>query len=241
MIKTEYFKKYTGTSGSLVDAMKAVGARDTSMNYRVKMARLNGINDYTGTVKQNVQLLGKLRAGNLIRSVTEVYPTREKFIGRLQTYQPVMLQYGDQLFYSFDESEPTFAKAKAKLKVGKKTGLTCVVPCRWALEDVGINPSGFYAIDGSFKNCHKGDVAKHTKRIVSGDVIGLTVAQAVDKNLLRPGDIIAYKGKTHTFVYAGNKCLVYDGGRYGSYVKDGILKDYKSRTEKISEILRWID
>ena len=241
MIKTIYFKKYTGTSGSLVDAMKAVGAKDTTMNYRTKIAKLNGIKNYSGTVDQNVKMLRLLREGKLIKTVTQVFPMREKFIRRLQIYQPILKEYGNLLIYSFPKSETTFEKAKAKLKAGKSTGITCVVPCRWALKDIGINFSNFYAVNGSFKDCCKGDIAKHLKRITSGEVIGLTIKEAVDRGLLKPGDIIAYKGKTHTFVYSGDRYLVYDGGRYGDYTKDGILHDYKPRDEKISEILRWVD
>jgi len=237
----KYYKKYTGESGSIVDALAEIGVKDTSKEARAKIAKLNGIGQYTGTASQNKTLLTLLKAGKLVKSVTKTYPFREKFLARLQAYQPVLKKYAKLLHYSFPDSESTFAKAKAKLEKGKKTGLTCVVPCRWALKDSGIDPSGFYAVDGSFKNCYKGDVKKHLERITSGGPIGKTVKQAANQGLLVNGDIIAYKDKTHTFVYSGDRCLVYDGGRYSSYIKDGILYDYKPRTEKISEILRWID
>jgi hypothetical protein len=241
MTKTTYFKKYTGKSYSLVDALISVGCKDTSKAYRTKIAKLNGIQGYTGLASQNKTMLTMLKAGKLIKSVTKTYPMREKFIGMLQKYNPVIKKYGKQITYSFDDSEPTFEEAKKRLKAGKKTGMTCVVPCRWALKDIGISPSGFYAKNGSFKDCYKGDIKKHLERITSGGAIGKTVKQAANDGLLKPGDIIAYKGKTHTFVYSGIKCKVYDGGRYGSHTKDGILFDYGPRTEKISEILRWID
>lgn len=241
MVEIKYYKKYTGKSSSIVDALKAIGVKDTSLSARKKIATLNGIKSYSGTPAQNTTLLSKLKSGKLIKSKTEVFKVREKFLGCLQKYQPILKKYGKQIYYSFDDAESSFAKAYALLKKGKKTGSTCVIPCRWALKDIGISPSGFTSEDGSFKKCYKGDIAKHLKRITSGDAIGLTVKQAVDKGLLKPGDIIAYKDKTHTFVYSGDRCYVYDGGRYGDYVKDGILHDYKSRTEKISEILRWID
>lgn len=241
MAEIKYYKKYIGKSNSIVGALAAIGVKDTSKEARMKIAKLNGIAQYTGSDLQNRTLLTKLKAGKLIKSKTETaYKLREKFLGRLQKYNPVLKKYGKQLHYSWDDSEPSFAKAEARLKAGKKTGLTCVVPCRWALSDTGISPSGFWAQDGSFKACYKGDIKKHLERITAGSVIGLTIKQAVDKGLLKPGDIIAYKGKTHTFVYSGDRYFVYDGGRYRSYVDHGILFDYKSRTEKISEILRWM-
>ena len=241
MIETKYYKKYTGKSGSIVDALTAVGVKDVSMSARKRIASLNGIRGYSGTAAQNTALLEKLKAGKLIRSKVESFPNRERFVGRLQKYQPVLKKYGDQIYYSFSDSEATFAKAEARLKAGKDTGLTCVVPCRWALKDIGIDPAGFTAENGSFRNCHKGAVKAHLERIMSGEVVGKTVKQAVDKGLLKPGDILTYKGKDHTFVYSGDRCYVYDGGRYGSYEKDGILHDYAARGEKVSEILRWKD
>ena len=241
MNEYKYYKKYTGKSGSLVDALTAIGLKDVSLEKRKKIAALNGIKNYSGTAAQNTALLKKLKAGKLIKSATETYPHLEKFLGRLQTYNPILKKYGKKLYYSWDDSEPTFAKAKALLEAGKETGLTCVVPCRWALKDIGIDPTGFYGDDGTFKSCYKGDIKKHMKRITSDGPIGKTVAQAVKSKLLQPGDIIAYKGKTHTFVFSGERCKVYDGGHSAEYPKVGVLVDYSSRKEKISEILRWKD
>jgi hypothetical protein len=58
------FKKYTGSSGSIVNALKAIGA-DSSYNYRKKIAAANGISNYSGTASQNTTLLKKLKAGTL--------------------------------------------------------------------------------------------------------------------------------------------------------------------------------
>ena len=245
MIEIKYYKKYTGKSGSIVDALKAIGVKDTSKEARAKLATLNGIKSYRGTAPQNTALLTKLKSGKLIKSKTETFKNREKFIGCLQKYAPVLKKYGAQIHYSFTDSETTFAKAEDVLKNGKKTGLTCVVPCRWALKDTGISPSGFYGKTGSFADCYKGDVKKHLSRLVSGDVIGLTVKQAVDKKLLSPGDIIAFKDATHTFVWTGTGYLVYDGGhaaiKNGIYT--GIIVDYSKKyaSRRIGEVLRWKD
>lgn len=64
--KVTYFKKYTGKSGSIVDALKAIGA-DSSRSYRAKIARSNGIKLYVSSSKQNITLLQKLKAGKLIK------------------------------------------------------------------------------------------------------------------------------------------------------------------------------
>lgn len=52
------------TNTSIVDALKAIGI-DSSMTNRKKIAQANGISNYTGTYKQNVELLGKLKNGKL--------------------------------------------------------------------------------------------------------------------------------------------------------------------------------
>lgn len=61
---TSYYKKYTGSSVSLVDALKAVGV-DSSMANRKKIAKANGISNYTGTASQNTKLLNLLKQGKL--------------------------------------------------------------------------------------------------------------------------------------------------------------------------------
>ena len=62
--KPSYYKKYTGSSVSLVDALKAIGV-NSSMNNRKKIAKANGISNYTGTASQNTKLLNLLKQGRL--------------------------------------------------------------------------------------------------------------------------------------------------------------------------------
>ena len=245
MIETKYYKKYSGKSGSIVDALKAVGVSDVSMTARKKIAVLNGIKNYAGTAAQNTTLLKKLKSGKLIKSKKEIFKKRDAFLKYLHEFHPTLKKYGKQLHYSYKDAQSTFEKAVALLKKGKKTGLTCVVPCRWAMKEVGISPSGFYGKNGSFSHCYKDDVKTHLTRITSKEPIGLTVKKAVDKGLLHPGDIIAFQKSTHTFVYTGEKYLVFDGGHAAivNEVYTGIVVDYSVRnaTRKISEILRWKD
>ena len=61
-----YFPKYTGSSGSLVDGLKAVGA-NSSYDYRKKIAAANGISNYSGSAAQNTNMLNKLKSGTLKR------------------------------------------------------------------------------------------------------------------------------------------------------------------------------
>ena len=60
----EPIKSYKGNS--FVDALKKRGV-NTSMSFRKKIAKANGIKNYTGTVKQNSKLLNLMKKGKLIK------------------------------------------------------------------------------------------------------------------------------------------------------------------------------
>lgn len=64
--KKQYYKRYTGNSNSIVDALKAINV-DSSFAYRKKIAKANEISGYLGTPVQNTKLLTKLKAGTLIK------------------------------------------------------------------------------------------------------------------------------------------------------------------------------
>lgn len=64
--KVSYYKKYTGKSVSIVDALKSIGA-DSSFNNRRAIAKANGINGYVGTPSQNTKMLNLLKQGKLIK------------------------------------------------------------------------------------------------------------------------------------------------------------------------------
>lgn len=61
-----YFKKYTGNSDSIVDALKSISEK-SEYGYRSMIASKNGITNYTGSATQNTKLLNLLKAGKLIR------------------------------------------------------------------------------------------------------------------------------------------------------------------------------
>lgn len=61
----EYYPKYNGLTTSIVSALACVGEKDTSMNYRKKIAAANGISNYQGTIKQNLQLVALIKQGKL--------------------------------------------------------------------------------------------------------------------------------------------------------------------------------
>ena len=63
----KYYKKYTGNSNSLVDALKAIGLNDTSVAKRLKIAKANGIKGYSGTKDQNTKMLNLLKKGKLLK------------------------------------------------------------------------------------------------------------------------------------------------------------------------------
>lgn len=172
---------------------------------------------------------------------------------KLDEYHKFIKKYYKKFVNKYDSKMTSFSKAKDTVSKGKNVGITCVVPLRWALHSMGIkNGSGkslISAPEGTFKKYYTGDVPKHLTRITKGGPIGMTVTQAVDKGLLKPGDIVCYKGRTHTSVYAGksgkDKYRFYEGG--GSCTKNGhypngILMDYSKgfyKDKKISEVLRW--
>lgn len=66
-----YFPQFNGNSSSIITALRAVGCNDTSMKYRKDIAVLNKIVPlkflYTGTSKQNTDMLRLLKAGKLLR------------------------------------------------------------------------------------------------------------------------------------------------------------------------------
>jgi N-acetylmuramoyl-L-alanine amidase len=64
--KVNYFTKYTGTSASIVSALKSIGVT-SSFAYRTKIAKANGIKLYAGTAKQNTTMLNLLKQGKLIK------------------------------------------------------------------------------------------------------------------------------------------------------------------------------
>ena len=66
--ETITYKAYTGSSKSLVDALKAVGEKDTSKEHRTKIASANGMQNYTGSGVQNTKLLQLLRKGLLVKA-----------------------------------------------------------------------------------------------------------------------------------------------------------------------------
>jgi len=66
LIPENYFKKYTGSTVSIVSALKSIGA-ESSFSYRSKIAKANGITGYRGSAKQNGKMLDLLEQGKLIK------------------------------------------------------------------------------------------------------------------------------------------------------------------------------
>ena len=66
--ETITYMAYTGSSKSLVDALKAVGEKDVSKDHRTKIAQANGMQNYVGSGVQNTKLLQLLRKGLLVRA-----------------------------------------------------------------------------------------------------------------------------------------------------------------------------
>lgn len=62
----DYYPKYTGSTISIVDALKSVGV-NSSYDNRANIARKNGIINYIGSASQNLRLLQLLKEGKLIK------------------------------------------------------------------------------------------------------------------------------------------------------------------------------
>ena len=234
----KYFKKYTGKSESIKAAMKSIGVKDPSLEYRKKIGALNNLSNI-GTAEGNLKMLKLLKKGKLIKSLTG----KDLFIHHMRAIHKYIKKHGGKFHYGYSKAQNTFAKAKEKVKAGKDTGLTCVVPTRWAMDLMGINPSGFYGKDGKFTK-YTAKMKEKLTKITTGSAIGLAVKQAVDKGLLQAGDILVFKDHTHTVAYTGVGYFVFDGGTAAEkrgYDNVGIILDYSvvDKNYKISGILRW--
>lgn len=61
------YPKYTGSTTSIVQALKEVGEPDTSLTHRKQIATYNGIVPYNGTAAENTRMLNMLKQGILIK------------------------------------------------------------------------------------------------------------------------------------------------------------------------------
>ena len=62
-----YYPKCKNLTTSLVDALKSVGVKDTSLIARQIIAEKNGIKNYSGSYLQNIKMLELLKSGKLIK------------------------------------------------------------------------------------------------------------------------------------------------------------------------------
>lgn len=72
ILDAEYYPQYTGTSNSIVDALKALGI-DSSLANRKIIAEKNGISGYSGKASENEKLLTLLKQGKLIKNSTTTH------------------------------------------------------------------------------------------------------------------------------------------------------------------------
>jgi len=68
-----YYPKCSSSQKSLAEALKSIGV-DTNFKFRKFIASLNGIENYSGAVNQNIELLNKLKQGKLIKSNSGTLP-----------------------------------------------------------------------------------------------------------------------------------------------------------------------
>ncbi len=97
-----YFPKYTGTSNSITDALKAVGVA-YSLDYRKSIAEANGIQNYSGKSDQNIKMLNLLKQGKLKKpgsSPTPVVNYFPKYTGKSNSISDALKAVGAS--YSLD-------------------------------------------------------------------------------------------------------------------------------------------
>lgn len=63
--KAKYYPKYTGNSGSIVEALKAVGEDDVSKEHRAEIAKKNGFSNFKFTSEENSKMISLLKKGKL--------------------------------------------------------------------------------------------------------------------------------------------------------------------------------
>lgn len=168
-----------------------------------------------------------------------------KVLSLLKKYSSFVKAHSNYMYREYMPDLDTYDKAKARVYAKKKVGLTCVVPLRWALKDMGIKRKDGKSLisgdDGSFDKCYNGGVKNHLRRILHEKPVGMTVKEAVTKGLLKPGDILCYRKHTHTSTYSGKGCWMYEGGgaSFRQGYEHGIKVDRKNYDRKIAEVLRW--
>lgn len=176
--------------------------------------------------------------------------TNKKLLSLLSSYHTFIKEHHTSFINKYDGKITTFDIAKDRIAKGEKVGITCVVPLRWALSELGIKQSSGKALisapNGSFATYYTGDVKTYFNRITTGGPIGKTVVEAINTGLLVEGDIVCYENLTHTSVFSGIGYKFYEGG--GVCAKDdykgGVLLDYSKnwyKSRKIAEVLRFKD
>lgn len=176
----------------------------------------------------------------------EIIPNKAwEFIRYLKDIDLIVKKHPKQFKYQYDPTLKSIPQLIERVNSGKIVSLTCLVPEKLAFQRMGFKRSDgktyLMCTDGKFGSTYSGDFEKYMTHITKGEAIGLTCEQAEDKGLLRTGDVIGFKGYTHTFVYSGKECLMFDGGHKAikNGVYTGIEPSYEKEKRKISEIIRW--
>lgn len=170
---------------------------------------------------------------------------RKRLIQELEEIHKYIKAHHKYFHYKYESSITSMDKVKGRIKKKKKVGITCCIPLRLALYEMQMTRADgntlLHATNGTFKATWTGKIKKNSQRITEGKVIGKTIKQAVDKGLLRTGDVIAFQNYTHTFVYSGEGYICYDGGSAAGDYSKGIKIDYSKHDKnlKIGEIIRW--
>lgn len=66
-VLSPFYPKYTGSSVRLDEILKTIGAPFGSVNNRKKLANINGIVNYKGSLSQNLKLIALAKSGKLVK------------------------------------------------------------------------------------------------------------------------------------------------------------------------------
>ena len=237
-----------------VKADKSKWKRHTTI-VRNKMGSTYRFYDFPGGYKTGVDPFGytslayRQKWGDFCYTLPEAIGIADRIVSLLAVYHAYIAAHYKHFTNKYDSKIVSYAIAKKQVSAKKTVGITCVVPLRWALYELGIkNDDGKALISapgGSFAKYYTGKVKTYFKRYTSTGAIGKTVKQAVDAGQFKAGDIICFQKLTHTAVYSGKGYLFYGGG--SECVKDGhypngIRQDYANSKDyahrKIAEVLR---
>ncbi len=246
---TTYYAKCASSHTSIVTALNSIGV-DSSKTNRTKIAKLNGITDYSGTAAQNTKMLSLLKSGKLIKSKTAdkttsttTTTTTKKTYKYYNTYDTIAsinnrngcaamqgMAVGSTYLYTviIDGSDSRAAISKTNRKTGKVTHLKTKAGASTFNYLGHANDMDVATINGK-SNLYIATMKKGSNSIVRMEVDGSYIAKKAGYTLRYNGKDIKASGiavlsktstKANLLVKSGSKCYT---GSIGLTAKSGVI------------------